>query len=42
MKTWKSRKFYKNAIILKYESVASKAVEMFFKSHNLNVILPYS
>ena len=32
-KTQKSRKFYKKAIILKYENVASKVVEMLFKWH---------
>ena len=29
-KTWKSRKFYKNAIILKYENVASKTNSNWF------------
>ena len=33
MKTRKSRKFYKNAIILKYENVASKGVEILLKWH---------
>ena len=32
-RTRKSRKFHKNAIILKYESVSSEAVKMFSKSH---------
>ena len=33
MKTWKSRRFYKKAIILKCENAASKAIEMLFKWH---------
>ena len=43
MKTRKSWKFYKNAIILWYENVASKTLDMFFKSHqtkNYSPIFP--
>ena len=32
-KTWKSGKFYKNALMLKYEYVSLKTVEMLFKRH---------
>ena len=33
MIVWKSRKFYKNAVMLKYENIALETVEMPFKSH---------